>query len=105
MQLAARWSTSMRVLSNLRRWRCQSGNPPNSLCVRWTRTPLKLGPRLAYIAPARSYMRFSDTKEAYGIAITSPREGNHVGIVDVEGTIKRKLPVGYTLELLGRRAS
>jgi len=27
----------------------QSGNPPNSLCVRRTRTPLKLGPRLAYM--------------------------------------------------------
>ena len=26
-----------------------SGNPPNSLCVRRTRNPLKLGPRLAYV--------------------------------------------------------
>ncbi len=27
----------------------QSGNTPNSLCVRRTRNPLKLGPRLAYV--------------------------------------------------------
>jgi hypothetical protein len=39
-------------------------------------------------------------REAYGIAITSPREGNHIGIVNVEGTIKKKLPIGYTLEML-----
>ena len=39
-------------------------------------------------------------KEAYGITITSPRPGDHIGIVNVEGTIKKKLPVGYTLEML-----
>jgi hypothetical protein len=36
----------------------------------------------------------------YGITITSPREGNHIGIVNVEGTIKRALPTEYTLEIL-----
>ena len=39
-------------------------------------------------------------KEACGIAITSPREGEHIGIVNVEGTIKKKLPARYTLETL-----
>src|SRR5208283_694579 len=36
----------MRAPSNLRWWRCQSGNPPKSLYVRRTRSPLKLGPEL-----------------------------------------------------------
>ena len=50
----------MRAPSNLQGWRGQSGNPPNSLCVRRTRTPLKLGPRLGG-APARIFTSFSDT--------------------------------------------
>ena len=50
----------MRAPSKLQGWRCQSGNPPNSLCVRRTRTPLRLGPRLGG-APARTFTSFSDT--------------------------------------------
>ena len=49
----------MRAPSNLQGWRW-SGNPPNSLCVRRTRTPLRLGPRLGG-APARTFTSFSDT--------------------------------------------
>ena len=33
---------------------CQSGNPPNSLYVRRTRSPLKFGPRPGGV-PARSF--------------------------------------------------
>jgi hypothetical protein len=50
----------MRAPCNLQEWRCQSGNPPNSLCVRRTRTPLKLGPRLGG-ASARTFSSFSET--------------------------------------------
>jgi hypothetical protein len=50
----------MRAPSDLQGWRCQSGNPPNSLCVRRTRTPLKLGPRLGG-APARPFSSLCDT--------------------------------------------
>ncbi len=39
----------MHAASNLRQLCRQSGNPPNNLCVRRTRTHPKLGPRLAYV--------------------------------------------------------
>ena len=47
----------MRAPPALRWWRRQSGNPPNSLCVRRTRTPLKLRPRLAYVPRPELFMR------------------------------------------------
>ena len=59
-------ATSMRALSNLRWWRCQSGNPPNSLCVRRTRTPLKLGPRPAYDCPGPNFYALQRTPWAGG---------------------------------------
>lgn len=39
-------------------------------------------------------------KENYGVTITRPTEGSHIAVADVEGTIKKKLPVVYTLEIL-----
>jgi hypothetical protein len=36
----------------------------------------------------------------YGIKITAPGEGNHVGITNVEGTIKRKFSVEYALYMI-----
>jgi hypothetical protein len=36
----------------------------------------------------------------YGIKITTPHDGNHVGITNVEGTIKRRFPAEYTLHML-----